>query len=226
MSQGARPGAPCAKNPAWQGRVCPVNEDRFDDKLAQWNGWCEAPWGRLRFAVVRETPRRQAAAMGAADGGLRVLDAGDVRRLAGALRPGGRLSVMAPNPAARVIMRLTREGPGAALAELETDGYDSATFDTTGRKVSAEEVEDAMSQAGLAVVGRYAARVANDYVTDDTRKQDPGYYAALERLELALCDREPFVRLGGLWQVVAQRPIVTADVDAPGGSDGQPRSAR
>ena len=41
----------------------------------------------------------------------------DIGRLSAMLRPGGRLSVMAPNPAARVIMRLTREGPDAALAE-------------------------------------------------------------------------------------------------------------
>ena len=29
-----------------------------------------------------------------------------------------------------------------------------------------------------------------------------------ERLELALCDQEPFIHLGGLWQVVAERPFV------------------
>jgi S-adenosylmethionine-dependent methyltransferase len=114
---------------------------------------------------------------------------------------------MAPNAAARVIMRLTREGPEAALAELASDALDSATFDTTARKVTTEEVEAAMSEAGLAVVGRYAARVANDYVIDDALKNDPDYYAALERLELALCDQEPFVRLGGMWQLVAERPV-------------------
>ena len=260
-----------------------MNKDPFDEKLAQWQAWCEAPWGRLRFAVVRETLRRQTEAMSAPGGGLRVLDvgggdgrdalalaeaghevtvldpapswlaearrraeeagvsdhlatvegsvddltpvgtdydlvlchfvlhyrpadAGDVDRLAAVVRPGGRLSVMAPNAAARVVMRLTREGPEAALAELDSDAFDSATFATTGRKVTAEEVEAAMSESGLAVVGRYAARVANDYVTDDTLKNDPDYYAALERLELALCDREPFVRLGGMWQLVAERP--------------------
>ncbi|WP_344156366.1 methyltransferase domain-containing protein [Nocardioides koreensis] len=260
-----------------------MDKHPFDEKLAQWQAWCQAPWGRLRFAVVRETLRRQAEAMGAARGGLRVLDvgggdgrdavalaeaghqvtlldpapswlvearrraeeagvsdrlrtvegsiddlarggadydlvlchfvlhyrpadAGDVDRLAAVVRPGGRLSVMAPNAAARVIMRLTREGPEAALAELESDAFDSATFATAGRKVSAEEVETAMSDAGLVVLGRYAARVANDFVTDDTLKDDPDYYSALERLELALCDREPFVRLGGMWQLVAERP--------------------
>ena len=50
--------------------------------------------------------------------------------------------------------------------------------------------------------------MVNDYVTDDALKHDPGYFAALERLELALCDQAPFIHLGGLWQVVAERPFV------------------
>jgi len=257
-----------------------VDTDPFDQRLAAWRAWCEAPWGRLRFAVVRETLRRQVEALGggplrvldvgggdgrdavplaqaghqvtildpapswlaeagrrAAEAGVadrvrtvegsiddlgpagdgydlvlchfvlhyRPADAGDLDRLAAALRPGGRLSVMAPNPDARVVMRLTRGGPEAALAELASDAYDSATFATTGRKVGADEVAEALAAAGLEVVGRYAARVANDYVADDALKHDPAYYAALERLELALCDREPFVRLGGMWQLVATR---------------------
>ena len=262
-----------------------MTEVSFDEKLAQWQAWCRAPWGRLRFSVVRETLRRQAAALGAEHGGLRVLDvgggdggdavplaaaghhvtvldpapswlaearrraeeagvgdrlrtvvgsvddpsvagdgydlvlchfvlqyrpadSGDVGRLASALRPGGRLSVMAPNPAARVIMRLTREGPEAALAELAADRLVAATFDATVRKVTAEEMESQLTAAGLVPVGRYAARVANDYVADDALKEDPAYFAALERLELALCDQEPYVRLGGMWQVVAERPQV------------------
>jgi S-adenosylmethionine-dependent methyltransferase len=260
-----------------------MTSDSFDEKLEQWRAWCDAPWGRLRFTVVRETLRRQTEELGGGAGGLRVLDvgggdgrdavplaaaghhvtivdpapgwlaearhrselagvadrvrtvegsiddlssvgdgfdlvlchfvlhyragdAGDVARLVDTVRPGGRVSVMAPNPDARVIMRLTREGPAAALAELASDVYDSATFATAGRKVTAEEIVAELEEAGLEVVGRYAARVANDYLTDDAAKQDPAYYEALERLELALCDREPFVRLGGLWQVVAARP--------------------
>lgn len=260
----------------------------FDDKLAQWQAWCAAPWGLLRFAVVTETLRRQTEALG--PGPLRVLDVGggdgrdalplllaghevtvldpspqwlaeaqrraaeagvadrlrtvvggvedlgaetgagaevgdgydlvlchfvlhyrpadadDVRRLAGVVRPGGRLSVMAPNPAARVVMRLTREGPEAALEELAAEAWETSTFATTGRKLPAERVERELAAVGLPVVGRYAARVANDYLTDDALKADPDYFAALEQLELALCDREPFLRLGGMWQLVAARP--------------------
>lgn len=263
-------------------------DSTFDHKLAQWQAWCEAPWGRLRFAVVQETLRRQTEAMGASNGGLRVLDVGggdgrdavrlaeaghhvtvldpapswlaearrrateagveerlttvegaiddlataggdydlvlchfvlhyrpadtgDLARLAAALRPGGRLSVMAPNADARVIMRLTREGPDAALAELDSPAFESTTFATTGRRVTAEETEAALTRLGLTPVGRYAARVVNDYLADDALKADPDYYASLERLELALCDQEPFIRLGALWQVVAERPSDPAE---------------
>lgn len=266
-----------------------VSDDVFEGRLAQWRAWCEAPWGRLRFAVVRETLRRQVEALEAdlhEPRALRVLDVGggdgrdalalaqtghhvtildpapswlaearrragsagvgerlttvegsiddlsgvgggfdlvlchfvlhyrpaetgaaDVRRLARAARPGGRVSVMAPNPAARVIGRLVREGPEAALDELGRDDMESATFATTARAVARDEVEEQLVAAGLEVVGRYAARVANDYVADDGLKADPDFYAVLERLELALCDREPFIALGALWQLVAARPV-------------------
>lgn len=266
-----------------------VSDDVFEGRLAQWRAWCEAPWGRLRFAVVRETLRRQVEALEAdlhEPRALRVLDVGggdgrdalalaqtghhvtildpapswlaearrragsagvgerlttvegsiddlsgvgggfdlvlchfvlhyrpaetgaaDVRRLARAARPGGRVSVMAPNPAARVIGRLVREGPEAALDELGRDDMESATFATTARAVARDEVEAQLVAAGLEVVGRFAARVANDYVADDGLKADPDFYAVLERLELALCDREPFISLGALWQLVAARPV-------------------
>lgn len=265
-----------------------MGDDVFESRLAQWQAWCEAPWGRLRFAVVRETLRRQCEALDAElfePRALRVLDVGggdgrdalalaeaghhvtlldpapswlaearrraesagvgerlvavegsiddlgpvgggfdlvlchnvlhyrpaetgaaDVRRLAQAVRPGGRVSVMAPNPAARVVGRLVREGPEAALAELERDDMESATFATTARTVTREEVEQQLGAAGLEVVGRYAARVAGDYVADNDLKAQPDFYAALERLELALCDQEPFIALGAMWQLVAVRP--------------------
>lgn len=256
----------------------------FDDKLADWRAWADAPWGRIRFAVVAETLRRQVTELGG--GPLRVLDVGggdgrdavplaraghrvtmvdpaeqwldearraaaeegvaerletvvgalddldeldglpadfdlvlchnvlhyrspgptDVERLAARIRPGGRLSVMAPNPDGRVVMALTRQGPAAAMAELAVDTMPSHTFEHLARKIPAEDMITTLAGAGLHLVHRYGARIANDFVADDKLKRDPAYFADLQRLELALCDREPFLRLGGMWQLVAERP--------------------
>lgn len=133
--------------------------------------------------------------------------AGDVARLAALLRPGGRLSLIAPNPHHRVVQRLLREGPAQALEELDTDEWHTATVAHSGRKLPREEVEAEIASAGLRIVGDYGGRIANDLLTDDAAKDDPAYYADLERLELALCDRDPFRRFGMFWQLVAEREV-------------------
>ncbi len=130
----------------------------------------------------------------------------DLRRLAAALRPGGRVSVVAPNPAGIVLSKLVREGPAAALAELDEPIGRTATFDHEVRKIDAEEMRADLAAAGLEVVAQYGGRCANDLLVDDAPKHEPGYFAKLERLELALCDREPYNRTGLFWQLVAERP--------------------
>ena len=133
----------------------------------------------------------------------------DIARLVNATRPGGLVSVIAPNPASHVFTRLLREGPAQALAELERETVRTVTFDCDVRKVAFMEVEAHLESLGCAVVGRYGGRIANDLVIDDARKFDPGYYADLEQLELALCDQEPFWRTGMFWQLVATAPPLT-----------------
>ena len=250
--------------------------DVFAERLAAWQEYCATPWARIRYAVVEETLRREAKAIG---GRLRVLDigggdardalplalaghdvtvmdpaaswlaeaerrateagvtittheggiddlpesgdydlvlchfvlhyraagAGDIARLARLVRPGGRLSVMCPNPVAMVLSTLVRSGPEAALEQLKADSIRSVTFDHDARKVTADEVAAEMGAAGLDVVARYATRIANDLLTDNDAKADPVFFERLLELELALCDREPYVRIGGLWQLVASK---------------------
>lgn len=130
----------------------------------------------------------------------------DLAALMGAARSGGLVSVIAPNPASAVLTRLLREGPAEALAELGRDTARTVTFDTEVAKLDVGTVETHLTSLGCKVVGRYGGRVANDLVTDDALKHQPGYYADLERLELALCDREPFWRIGAFWQLVARTP--------------------
>lgn len=129
---------------------------------------------------------------------------GDLARLVAATRPGGLVSVIAPNPASMVVTRLLRQGPDEAIAELGRDTVRTVTFDCEVRKVPFAAVESHLRSLGCTVVGRYGGRIANDLVTDDARKHDPEFYADLERLELALCDQEPFWRTGAFWQLVGQ----------------------
>lgn len=133
----------------------------------------------------------------------------DLARLVKATRPGGLVSVIAPNPVSHVLTRLLREGPGQALAELDRETVRTVTFDRDVRKVGFADVEAHLESLGCSVVGRYGGRIANDLVVDDAQKFDPGYYTELEQLELALCDQEPFWRTGAFWQLVATAPSPT-----------------
>lgn len=129
----------------------------------------------------------------------------DVATLAGFLRSGGLLSVMLPNPAAGVLRQLILGGPQAALAELESDTTHAVTFDQAVRKIPAADLEATLAQAGLPVVRRYAMRIANDLLASNELKYDSAYFEDLLRLELALCDQEPFVRIGGMYQLIGSK---------------------
>lgn len=132
--------------------------------------------------------------------------AGDVRRLAAAVRPGGRLSVMVPNPASMVLRQLVTGGPEAALTELRADTKRTVTFDHDVRKVPMDDLEAELAAAGLRLTGRFGTRIANDLLTDNDAKNDPAYFDRLLELERELCDQEPFVRIAGMYQLVAERP--------------------
>lgn len=131
--------------------------------------------------------------------------AGDLVALNRHVRVGGRISIMLPNPAGMVLRQLVLDGPAAALTELESATKRAVTFDQDVRKISMEWLERRLSAIGLTVTGRYGSRIANDLLTNDALKHDAASFADLVALELALCDREPFVRIGGMYQVVAER---------------------
>ncbi|MBF4160599.1 hypothetical protein [Nocardioides acrostichi] len=49
---------------------------------------------------------------------------------------------------------------------------------------------------------RDGTRIANDLIADNGVKRNPQYFDDLLRLELDICDREPFVGIGGLYQLI------------------------
>lgn len=129
----------------------------------------------------------------------------DVAALASRVRPGGRLSVMDVNPAGRVLRELVSRGPAAALSELHAERASVETFQTDARKLSVEETLRHASAAGLTEIGRYGNRIANDLLVDNDAKHDEDHFEELLALELELCDREPYNRVGFAWQLILER---------------------
>ena len=253
----------------------------FGDRAGEWATWQGSPWGRLRYAVVRETTARATRALpgplrildvGGGDGAdslplaedghdvtvldfapellaqaqraaesrgvadrvrtmradLDDLEAGDglgafdvvlchnvlhyradvpatVRLLRTLVRPGGVLSVMAPNPAMDVLSAaVRRQDPTGALAVLDSPTVHSETFDHPMRRLEAGEVEQALADAGCTVEHRFGIRCLMDLVADGERKSEPAFYEQLLDLELRLCEREPYWRSARFWQLTAR----------------------
>jgi S-adenosylmethionine-dependent methyltransferase len=132
-------------------------------------------------------------------------DAGDVATLASRVRPGGRLSIIDANPDGRVLRELLIGGPAAALDELRAERAHSVTFQTDTRKIGVDAIASEAAEAGMTPVGVYGHRIANDLLVDDAVKHDPDFFDDLLSLELALCDREPFSRMGFAWQLILSR---------------------
>jgi S-adenosylmethionine-dependent methyltransferase len=259
----------------------------FGDRTGEWASWQASPWGRLRYAVARETTARALAGL---PGRLRVIDVGGgdgsdslpladdghevtvldfapellaqaqqaaeargvadqvhvvradlddlvhgtstgdvpvgafdvvlchnvlhyradvpatVRFLAGLTRPGGVVSVMAPNPAMDVLSAAVRRlDPERARAVLDSPTVHSETFDHPMRRLEAAEVEQALAEAGCTVERRFGIRCLMDLIADDERKAEPDFYDQLLDLELQLCEREPYWRTARFWQLTARR---------------------
>ncbi|MGY2129707.1 class I SAM-dependent methyltransferase [Blastococcus sp. SYSU DS0617] len=128
-----------------------------------------------------------------------------VRFVASLARPGGVVSVMAPNPAMDVLSAaIRRMDPARARAVLDSPTVHGETFDHPMRRLGADEVEQALAEAGGTVEHRFGIRCLMDLIADDERKSEPDFYRQLLDLELLLCDREPYWRTARFWQLTAR----------------------
>jgi S-adenosylmethionine-dependent methyltransferase len=132
---------------------------------------------------------------------------GPLAQLLGAVRPGGHISLIAPNRPGEVLAKAARGAdPAAALTLLDAETNRTLTFDHAVRRIDAETAIDALQCAGAAPIARFGGRIINDILPDSAPKADPAFFADLLRLELAVCDREPYLRTGMFWQVIARTP--------------------
>lgn len=132
--------------------------------------------------------------------------ASTVALLAPSVTGAGAISLIAPNPASDVLAAaIRREALPEALDLLDAGTVRTLTFDHDARRIEPEEAEAALWAAGFDLFARFGIRCVTDFIANDARKHEPDFYEDLQRLELALCDREPFVRTARMWQLVGRR---------------------
>lgn len=123
------------------------------------------------------------------------------------VHPGGILSLMAVNRhSAPLALAVRSLDPAAALAVLGERRGTAVTFDAEITLHTAEEVRTQLDALGCPGAYHYGIRSVADHITDDARKHDPGFYAGLEALELALTDHEAYRPTARLFQLVAEVP--------------------
>ncbi len=127
--------------------------------------------------------------------------------LANLLREGGLLSVSFVNRDAEVLRQVWSRGdPAGALARLEEAGFCASLFDIPGLAYTAEQVSHWLAEVGLTVTATRGLRIFSDYV-EHTRLDDPDFFDALLRLELAVTTRSPFKLLARYLQLLAHKEV-------------------
>ncbi|MEU6965721.1 methyltransferase domain-containing protein [Streptomyces chrestomyceticus] len=120
------------------------------------------------------------------------------------LRSGGLFSVMALNRHAAPLNVAVREMDlAAALTALDTDQGRTRMFDSALTLHTAEEITSHLDGLGCRDVRHYGIRNVCDYITDDARKYDSVFYDGLERLELAMTARHPYMHTARAFQLIA-----------------------
>ncbi|MFE3000026.1 methyltransferase domain-containing protein [Nocardia sp. NPDC059246] len=123
-----------------------------------------------------------------------------------ALAPGGVLSVMAVNRHSEALRIAVRQADPAAVHVALTAGQTrTQMFDSQMTLHTAEEIADVLTGLGCQDIGHYGIRTFCDYIAD-ARKDEPGFFAELERLELAATAVPPYIHLARLFQLIARKP--------------------
>jgi S-adenosylmethionine-dependent methyltransferase len=120
--------------------------------------------------------------------------------------PQGMVSVVCPNPSGDALDAAIRmEDPALAGTLLSAGTKDSVTFGTAMIRLEPAGVRGLLASNGFDTVSQFGILAVTSYIANSDRKYGSDFYAALERLELELSDREPFLRTARFWHLVGRK---------------------
>ncbi|WP_166391666.1 methyltransferase domain-containing protein [Nocardioides ochotonae] len=153
-------------------------------------------------STLLDVPGRAGADVVLCHGVLEVVDdpAAALATIREVLRPGGTLSLLVAQRYAAVVARAMAGHFGQALAALD----DTAPTGRAGRRVTREELEALLVDAGFEVTQVHGVRVFADLVPGSLVDSEPGASAALVELEHAVAGRPEFIPLATQLHVLAR----------------------
>ncbi len=129
-----------------------------------------------------------------------------VQALSGAVKPNGFISIICINRYSEPYrLALQEVNLPAAYAALDATAIYSKLYATPMHAYAAEDLRAPLQKAGCSVVGHYGLRCVNDYIPNNEIKYDPSFFAAMEKLELALSDKFPYYLVARFFHLVAQK---------------------
>jgi S-adenosylmethionine-dependent methyltransferase len=124
---------------------------------------------------------------------------------AGALRPGGRLSLVVANRDAAVLARALAGRPDEAAHALTDPAGRWGAADGAARRWTPAGITDLVTAAGLRVEQVHGVRCVSDLVPSAVLDTEPGAAASLLALERTLSDRSPFRDLATQLHLLARK---------------------
>ena len=136
--------------------------------------------------------------------------AGVCTGLASLLAPGGTLSLTVLNRTAeplRLAFLLRDLDAALAAASSNARSRDARSLEVESRLDDLDEAAGWLAAAGLEPEAVAGLMLVNHYLgaADETKRSDEGYDAIL-RLELALCERDPYRQVAPFLQLLGRRP--------------------
>jgi len=122
------------------------------------------------------------------------------------LRPGGIFSFIITNPHTETLAYALRDYDLAAAQEnLNKSTKYVETFDTHIQRYTDDELKNMLQDCGFTLLEQYGIRAICDFMADNERKFDPGFYEQLEQLELAVSNKHPYKLLARFYYFVCQK---------------------
>jgi S-adenosylmethionine-dependent methyltransferase len=129
-----------------------------------------------------------------------------LQALSHAVKPQGFISIICVNRYSESYRLALQElNLPAAYAALDTNVIVSKVFDVPMKAYAAEDLRAPLQKMGCSIVAQYGIRCVNDYIPNNDIKNDPVFFAEIEKLEYAMSDKFPYYLVARSFHIVAQK---------------------